>query len=246
VKAPKHVCILGCGRSGTSIFGELFQSIADYTYYSEPTWEEFTKIDFSTPVAIKVPRGPIGFASNNGLPFTLNDFYQVFPSSGLLFWQVRHPLDTICSLKVGISNDWGHHPQPPDHKQWLNRSLVEQCAHHWNYINTRGFETVRDQVIINKFEDMVLNPKGTAAQCLSLLQVDPEASQEKLNQWTTKVQDKNNGNFVEALCSRPYSTNDHKVKVGRWKQNLSPTEVEIVLPMIGKSADRFGYLLPEI
>ena len=34
--APANVAILGCGRSGTSIFGELFEAIPGYTYYSEP------------------------------------------------------------------------------------------------------------------------------------------------------------------------------------------------------------------
>ena len=32
----KNVLILGCGRSGTSIFGELFESLPGFSYLSEP------------------------------------------------------------------------------------------------------------------------------------------------------------------------------------------------------------------
>ena len=35
-----HVLILGCGRSGTSIFGELLEHLAPYTYYSEPAFAD--------------------------------------------------------------------------------------------------------------------------------------------------------------------------------------------------------------
>ncbi|MEM6630277.1 MAG: hypothetical protein AAF694_11435, partial [Bacteroidota bacterium] len=51
-----HVLILGCGRSGTSIFGELFDHLSGYTYHSEPPYESLAAFDWTTPQAIKVPR----------------------------------------------------------------------------------------------------------------------------------------------------------------------------------------------
>lgn len=47
------VMVLGCGRSGTSIFGELFDYIGDYSYSSEPPFEDIMKSDFSTPRGIQ-------------------------------------------------------------------------------------------------------------------------------------------------------------------------------------------------
>jgi hypothetical protein len=45
-----HVVILGCGRSGTSIFGELFEHLAPYTYYSEPSFAELMEFDFEAMI----------------------------------------------------------------------------------------------------------------------------------------------------------------------------------------------------
>ena len=107
-----HVLILGCGRSGTSIFGEFFQHLSPYTYYSEPPYADLKKYDYSQSIAIKVPNVSDGFLPTEGLSFPLADLLETIPQPMSIFWQVRHPLDTICSLKVGIAKNWGHHPRP--------------------------------------------------------------------------------------------------------------------------------------
>ena len=240
------MCILGCGRSGTSIFGELFQTLPAYQYHSEPEWREFTSIDFSSPVAVKVPRPRPGGTSNRGLPFHPEDFHQVFPTTGMLFWKVRHPLDAICSLKIGIAKNWGHHPQPHDYQQWLDRSLAEQCAHHWNYINTLGYRQLAGEVVVKKFEDMIMDPIQFATSCLEQCNLDWKTNQRAVETWADRVQDSNNKKFEEAECSRPYSTNDHKKKVGRWKENLTRDEMNLVLPIVAEGARLFGYELDGI
>ena len=49
------VMILGCGRSGTSIIGELFDYVGDYTYSSEPPFEKVISSDYSTSTGIQGP-----------------------------------------------------------------------------------------------------------------------------------------------------------------------------------------------
>lgn len=34
--SPANAAVLGCGRSGTSIFGELFAALPGFRYWSEP------------------------------------------------------------------------------------------------------------------------------------------------------------------------------------------------------------------
>ena len=71
-----HVVILGCGRSGTSIFGEFFDRLATYhgRYLFAPSFEALRNADFSAgPVAIKVPRVDATQAMTPGLPFLLDD-----------------------------------------------------------------------------------------------------------------------------------------------------------------------------
>ncbi len=238
---PKHVLILGCGRSGTSIFGELFEQLSCYRYYSEPAYANLKKLDYSQPQAVKVPKESAGYRSTAGLSFPLDDLLATVPGELQVYWQVRHPLDTICSLRVGISRNWGHHPRPNDWQEWLDKSLLEQCAYHWNYINTIGFEKVESIVAISRFEDMIADPLGFAYYIAKQLEVEISAHQSELEAWARRVQNTNNKDFVEAKTSRPYSTTDHQVRVGRWRENLTQEQVECVLPLIHTTMEAFNY-----
>lgn len=238
---PAHVLILGCGRSGTSIFGELFEDLSCYHYQSEPPYTELKTWSYDSPIAVKVPKESVGFQPTRGLSFPLEDLLQTIPSPRKIYWQVRHPLDTICSLKVGIAKNWGHHPRPADWEAWLSRPLIERCAHHWAYLNTIGYEQVADLAQLSRFEDMIADPLGFAIRIANEVGVDIDHHQMELQQWAQRVQNTNNKNFVEAKTSRPYSTTDHRVKVGRWKENLTAEEVAQVEPIIRPAMERMGY-----
>ena len=241
---PHHVLILGCGRSGTSIFGELFDHIEGYTYHSEPPYESLTNYEWSSPQAIKVPRVSVSIKPDPGLSFPLADILQLIPEPRTFFWQVRHPLDTICSLKVGIAQNWGHHPRPDDWESWLDKPLILQCAHHWNYINTVGYDRVADLVRVCRFEDMLTDPLNFAASISSQVQVEVNSGRPAFRSWADRVQNRYNDKFIEAQTSRAYSRRDHKVRVGRWKENMTAEEVHMVLPLVRKTALAFGYELP--
>ena len=133
------------------------------------------------------------------------------------FWVVRHPLDAICSLRVGISQEWGHHPKPPDWEVWLRRPLIQQCAHHWAFLNTFGFEQVSAFATIIKFENMISEPNAVAKSVCKVLALNFHTLETSLSQWADRVQDTNNDEFVEAETSRAYSRLDHSVRVGRWR-----------------------------
>lgn len=238
-----HIIILGCGRSGTSIFGELFESFPIYQYYSEPSYERIAQFDFKSPIAIKVPKSHPDYPTTLGLSFPLEDFIQRVPTSLKWYWQVRHPLDAICSLRVGISRNWGHHPRPVDWEDWLDRPLLEQCAYHWNYLNTIGYEAVKDLAQIKHFEDIIDNPLDFAKNVAQEIGLDFYENEAALQSWAHRVQNTSNQQFIEAKISRAYSTNDHKVRVGRWKENLSAEEVAHIVPMIRETAEQFGYIL---
>ena len=239
----QHVIILGCGRSGTSIFGELFDHLPPFTYYSEPYFAELLEIDFACPMAAKVPKESPEYAPTPGLSFPLEQLLRTIPEPKCIYWQVRHPLDTICSLRMGIAQNWGHHPKPPDWRDWLERPLLERCAHHWNYLNSFGFGQVRHVAKVRYFEEMIRAPLAFANSISQAVGLDPAEYQTELAEWANRVQNTNNEQFVEAETSKNYSRPDHQVRVGRWKENLSAADVECVLPIIEKTARQFGYLL---
>ena len=237
------VLILGCGRSGTSIFGELFEHLPHYTYYSEPSFESVVDLDFNQAIAVKVPKQSNGFDTTPGLSFPLSMLLQFTPK---IYWQVRHPLDAIASLRVGIANNWGHHPRPPDWRQWLSRPLVQQCAHHWVYINSLGYNAVKDFAHVSRFEEMVIDPYQFTKNICADIGVNPQLCNNQLIEWSERVQNTNNEKFIEAKTSRAYSTKDHKTRIGRWRENLTVDEVNLVIPMIYPVAATFGYELDNL
>ena len=52
----ENVLILGCGRSGTSIFGELVNHLSTHTYNSEINFDLYLNKDVSKPITTKIPR----------------------------------------------------------------------------------------------------------------------------------------------------------------------------------------------
>ena len=244
-KSIPPVMILGCGRSGTSIFGELFNYLGNYIYQSEPPFNLVIDADYSHPQAFKVPRESEFYSPDPGLSFPLRELQQRVPDMKC-FWVVRHPLDTICSLRVGISKNWGHHPRPLDWKEWLSRPIVEQCAHHWAYLNSVGFEKVSDTATVVHFETMINDPRKFAISICEHLGLNSVHQLERIDKWSKRVQNTNNADFKEAETSKNYSRNDHSVRIGRWRENLSNADVANVLPLIRDTSALHGYDLSKI
>ena len=234
------VMILGCGRSGTSILGELFDYIDGYQYRSEPPFEDVVNADYSTPRAFKVPRESEAHRPDPGLSFPLSDLLDRAPDMRFI-WIVRHPLDAICSLKVGISKHWGHHPRPPDWQEWLDRTLAEQCAHHWTHINSVGFELVRDVATLVHFEAMIRDPEAFARRTCEAINIDLGSHRNAIGLWANRIQNTNNADFVEAETSQAYSRPDHAVRIDRWRENLERPEIRRILPIVARTALTFGY-----
>ncbi len=198
--------------------------------------------NFGVNRAAKVPRESIGFPADAGLSFPLKTLLMRHPTTRI-FWIIRHPLDTICSLRVGIGNNWGHHPRPPDWANWVSRPILEQCAHHWSYINSHGFDSMPKSACLVRFEDMIRSPSKFAENVCMNIGVDAQDYSDALGNWVRRVRDANDDQFVEALTSRVYSRPDHRVRVGRWRENLSSTDVKIAAGIVLDSAKQFGYSL---
>jgi hypothetical protein len=241
--AHPPVMILGCGRSGTSIFGELFEGLADYSYVSEPPFADVLATDFRRSWAFKVPHESDGHPAKPGLSFPLDAMLAAAPAMRF-FWIVRHPLDAISSLRIGIARNWGHHPRPPDWRDWLDRPLVDQCAHHWAFLNSAGFAQVEALAEVVRFEAMIGDPLAFARAICARIGIDADAQNKALERWAGRVQNSNNAAFVEAQTSRGYSRADHKVRIGRWRENLSDDDVARIWPIVALPAERFGYARP--
>ncbi len=233
--------ILGCGRSGTSIFGELFDALPGFEYRSEPLLAEIPAPAAGRRVAVKVPTAAPGTTPPPGCPVPMDQLWAAVPAPRVVFWQVRHPLDAVCSLRVGIDAGWAHHPRPPDWQDWVDRPLVERCAHHWAVINGVGFDHVADVAVVCRFEQMIRTPRSFAESAVRSVGLEPDAVTDELDAWAHRVRNTNDEQFVEAMTSRRHSRPDHDRRVDRWRDDLTPEQVEAVARIVGPTARRFGY-----
>lgn len=238
-----NVIVLGCGRSGTSIFGELFEALPQYTYLFEPSLSDLAGADYlSGPVATKGPRRSDAGGHSNGLPFVLADLYDIVPAPRLIYWVVRNPLDCISSLRPGILEDWSHVPRPDNWRQLLREAPVMRCAAHWTNINIAGFGQVADVARVIKYEVLIGNPLALASQILADLGLAEDLASLQASQgWAARVNDLPGTD--EAARQTYWMTRDHSVHVGRWRENLAPSEVESVRHLVAEPARRFGYVL---
>ncbi len=240
-----NVIILGCGRSGTSIFGELFEHFPPYRYYFEPNFEHLREIDFSAgPIVVKVPKLSLGSRMTPGLPILLDDLLKVVPSPKVIFWHVRHPLDAICSLQPGLSDNWSHNPRPPDWEQWMNRPLIERCARHWQFINTEGYAAVRDIAAVTHYERLVETPKPFALQVCARIDYPVEERVSGLLSWAATVSSVKSPESYEAKHQLRWSRQDHTKRIERWRENLSPVDILTLRPMLEAAGRQFGYEWP--
>ena len=91
---------------------------------------------------------------------------------------------------------------------WLDRSLIERCAHPWMYINSFGYESVRDYATLIRYEDLVRSPLAFAEDVCAKIGLSSTDSMRTLEDWANRVQNTNNQHFVEALTSRSHSRPD--------------------------------------
>ena len=121
------------------------------------------------------------------------------------FLAVATSLRYDCSLRTGIAQDWGHHPRPPDYQDWSNRSLLEKCAHHWDYINSIGYRKVATICQVTRLETMIHGPLAFARSICRQLTLREDRYRKDLMIWAKSVQNTNNQHFVEAQTSKLYS-----------------------------------------
>ena len=173
---------LGCGRSGTPIFVELFNHFELYTYYSEPPFAQVIAVAPGYSMAFKVSREGAGFEPVDGLSFSLEALVQALPRIRL-FWIVRHSLDVVCSLRSGIAQTCGHHPCPTDWEHWFHRPLLSCCAHHWRWINSLGFGRVADIATVVRFEELIAEPLAFAVRVCERIELDTKQAMLALVAW---------------------------------------------------------------
>jgi hypothetical protein len=237
---PNNVVILGCGRSGTSILGELFEHLPEYKYLFEPQLSEIKeyKKDHKSIIACKVPKG--GSRLTEGLACDMNELLEILGSNTKIIWIVRNPLDTICSLRPGIEDNWNHNPRPPDYLELLNKPWHIKCSYHWNFINKNGFKSANKfgKVLVLKYEDFINNP--TQSIQIVLDYINSKTPLNNLDKYTKLIRNSTKNSY-HAKFQVHWFRNNHSSRIGRYKENMSEKEINESLMIVNKTKDQFFY-----
>jgi hypothetical protein len=244
------VVILGCARSGTSILGEFFEKFPGYHYQFEPHLDSnnysATISTFPSPFALKRPKLSHDATSDrtHGLAFHWPTLFAALPTYHIVIWIVRHPLDTVCSLRPGILNEWNHSPRPPNWQELRKLPWEEQCATHWAYINGRGFNAVNHVAKIIRYENMVGDSIGTARQLCDWIGWTDTIPKEII-EWAKSIGNKKGETQYEAKLQTRWSENNHLRRVGRHRENLNDEQRARIRSILQTEASLFNYDLAD-
>lgn len=254
--------IIGCARSGTSILGELLASHPQVAYLFEANkiWESVGPsadgshrllADRATPdvcrrlrrelrrhvrpgtaiVVEKCPRNALR------IPF----LRAVFPQAKLIHI-IRDGRDAACSLVPGMASGQWLHLRPPGWQEIQARyEGALRCAVAWQSIIQIALADLQQSDHLEiRYERLVADPQTAARELMEYLQL-PSAP--TMHDFAGRIQDRTAGSYQARFQSQWYRP-DHDVRVGRWRENLTPEQQDAIHSLIGPTLSRLGYEVP--
>ncbi len=250
--------ILGVARSGTSILGELL-AVHPKTFYifeAHSVWElggmgqneshRLAEVDATPELMVKIRAWfkyksiPDRLILEKSPRNTLRVPYvhSIFPE-GRFIHIIRDGRDVACSLVPGCGGDKWLHLKPPSwQKLFVQYQGAVRCALVWQ-------ESIRialdDLAQVNhlqvKYEDLVQTPREVAEKMLSFLGLDNNPA---VYDFCEKIQDATTAPH-HARVQNQWFRADHKVRIGRYRENLSDGELRTINQLVGPTLQKLGY-----
>lgn len=251
--------IMGCARSGTSILGELIAAHPQVRYKHEAhaVWDRaglgeneshrLTQAHASAEVQRVIRKK---FAEEQGsatlfaekcprsvlrVPF----IREVFPEAKLIHI-VSDGRDVACSMLPGIGADEWRHLKPPAWRQLMQNELgIVRCALAWKTILEIALQDLAQTPhFMLRYEDLVAEPENKAREVFEFLELPfaPEVAA-----FCENIQNET-ANSYHAQKQVKWFREDHGVRVGRWRENMSPAEAARVEAALRPLLDQFGYV----
>ncbi len=261
-KLERPAFIVGCARSGTSILGEAIAAHprVTYLYEASPMWDaacpvrpdhRLERADASPELRERM-RAELAAALVEGRDVlveknpkhTLRIAFldALFPDCRVLHL-IRDGRDTVASLMFrNRGGEWGH-LKTPGWADLLARYPAEnhlRCAHQWRdsvRIARADGRALGDRYRELRYEDLVRDPARAVADALALLGLEPT---DEVRAVLARIQDATAGSYHARKQVRHYVDN-HSVRVGRYRENLTPRQLEEVVAVCGDLLRELGY-----
>jgi len=251
--------IMGCARSGTSILGELLASHPEVKYKHEAhaVWDKaglgendshrLTQQHATSQVKRGIRKK---FAEEQGkatlfvekcprsvlrVPF----IREVFPEARLIHI-VRDGRDVACSMLPGIGAEEWRHLKPPNWQHLMHTEQgVVRCAHAWKTIMAIALhDLAQTPHFMLRYEDLVEQPERKARELFEFLELPcaPEVTA-----FCANIQNTTAGSY-HAHKQVKWFREDHEVRIGRWRENMSPEEATRVEELLRPLLMQFEYV----
>lgn len=254
------VFVIGAPRSGTTFLGDCVGALPGVSYHFEPiatkaaarwvyegAWSEWKARLYYRAVyrwLLRI-RGDGGKRFSEKTPrncFLIDFLRRNFPGARFLYI-VRDGRDAALSHRKmpwlqsasAGSDRWepggyayGPYPrfwvEPDRREEFIRTSDLHRCIWAWRRHNEAAlehFERIPDRILTIPYEGLVRDPDLEGARILDFLEIWTPACRERFH---TRVRQAS------------------QASIGRWRQELTPSECEIVEQEAGTLLDHFGYL----
>lgn len=253
------VLLVGCARSGTSILGELIAShpAVKYIFEAHHIWElgglgtndsHRLTADHALPPIKKEVRdwfeaqspGAATLVEKNPrnilrIPYV----HEIFPEARIVHI-LRDGRDVACSMVPGCGrNEWSHLKPPGWRDFFASYAGAERCAAAWKQIMEIGLDDLRQVPHLQiRYEDLVSHPVPVMRQVLAYMGLDLHP---QVVAFCSRVADETANSYHAGVQDRWYS-NDHRRRVGRWRENLTLQEQAKIDTLLAPLLSQLGYV----
>lgn len=250
--------IVGCARSGTSILGELGSLHPDvkYIFEAHQIWElgglgvngshQLTAAHATSESKALIREW---FVNQKGAAKLLLEknprnvlripyVRGIFPKAKIVHI-VRDGRDVACSMVPGCGGDHWSHLKPP---LWKNLFLSYQgalrCALAWKEIMEIALQDLAEVPHLQiRYEDLIADPYRVLQQLLSYLNLDPDPA---VTNFCKKIQNSTTDSYHARIQTMWYR-DDHRMRVGRWRENLTEEDSDIINSALSPLLCKLGY-----
>lgn len=259
------IFLVSCARSGSTILGETLAQHPDIHYYGEELqhyWhtlgglkdhheigpdEATIKMSREAQITVIGPCDKMGQIPFDKCPpniFRIGFLSKLFPSARFIHL-VRDGRDVALSLLPGLTGEWNH-LKPEDWKFLSTLPPLLRGAYLWrrcvivglydlgNYVSSIHYRLIR-------YEDLIDSPVETVSRLLDFLGLRVQDESAPIYEFARNNISNNTSHPYHARNQVRWFRDDHKTRVGRYKEQLGADDLDLLNSILGADLERLGY-----